>query len=49
MASLHELPCLPTKDFEEISSTIDPPVELCQECARLTADENCQASDEIVP
>jgi hypothetical protein len=40
----------PAKDFDEISSAVNPPLErLCAECAKLDESKNCQSSDEIVP
>jgi hypothetical protein len=40
----------PTKDFDEISSAANPPLDrLCAECAELERSKKCQSSDEIVP
>jgi hypothetical protein len=40
----------PAKDFDEISSTANAPVDrLCAECAELERGKKCQSSDEIVP
>jgi hypothetical protein len=40
----------PVKDFDEISSAANPPLDrLCAECAELEKSKKCQSSDEIVP
>jgi hypothetical protein len=40
----------PGKDFDEISSAANPPLDqLCAECAELERGKKCQSSDEIVP